>query len=76
MNKFYDTPRAYLKMPQIGDNVIKTKGEIKGKFIITKEYTYYYLARSVRLGFKECFIKAGFFTGEYEVEKQGENFHK
>ncbi|URZ00642.1 hypothetical protein [Clostridium felsineum] len=63
-NSFYDKESIKGKMPKVGNTILKNRGEIRGEFTIIKEYENYFLAISKRLGFKECFSKASFFTQE------------
>ncbi|KHD38166.1 hypothetical protein NL50_01270 [Clostridium acetobutylicum] len=65
---FYNNFKIKAIMPKVGDVIIKDCGEIKDNFVIAKEYENYFLAISARLGFKECFTKASFFTCELKVK--------
>ncbi|URZ15463.1 hypothetical protein [Clostridium felsineum] len=58
------------KMPHIGDVVVKSRGEVKDKFIIIKEYECFFLAVAQRLGFRECFSKASFALSEFKIERK------
>lgn len=58
------------RMPQIGDIVIKDRGEVKDNFIVVKEYQNYFLAVAQRLKFRECFTKASFALKEFKIQRK------
>lgn len=58
------------RMPQIGDIVVKDRGEVKDNFVVIKEYENYFLAVAQRLKFRECFTKASFALKEFEIQRK------
>lgn len=64
--KFKD-PKIIARMPQIGDIVVKNRGEVKDNFVVIKEYENYFLTVAKRLKFKECFTKSNFALCEFEI---------
>ncbi|MCD2347561.1 hypothetical protein [Clostridium guangxiense] len=58
------------RMPQLGDIVIKDRGEVKDKFVIVEEHEYFFLGVAQRLKYKECFTKASFALREFKIQKK------
>lgn len=61
-----------LRMPKLGDIVIKDRGEVKENFIIVKEYEKFFLGIGERLGYKETFSKTSFALNELKILRQKE----
>lgn len=66
----YNDLNIILKMPRIGDVVVKDRGEVKENFIIVKEYKYFFLGIGERLKYKETFSKASFALNELKIQRK------
>lgn len=65
----YSDSKIIDKMPNIGDVVVKSRGEVKDNFLIVREYECFFLGVAKRLGFRECFSKSSLALGEFKVER-------
>lgn len=66
----YNSSIIVERMPQVGDIVIKDRGEVKDDFLIVEEHECYFLGIAQRLKYRECFTKASLALKEFKIQRR------
>ena len=67
-------PRIRRLIPNVGDTIVKSRGEFKGNFIVIERFSNFVLAAEERTKIKESFTNISIILNELQIVRVSPNF--